>query len=100
MIEFFLQQEEHVHSLDFKANAFLSSFDQSKPPTAPSALVGKNDTIASTAVLIPHAGCQYSGWCPVIVKHIFLLVSNRPFGVRNITEGGLKGYSAGNNILP
>ncbi len=55
---------------------------------------------AVKAVRMLHDGCQCSGWCDEIDKHIFVFRSKRPFGVSSVNEGGLKGYSAGRMILP
>jgi hypothetical protein len=57
-----LPQTGHDQSRDERASRFLSSSVQSNPAMAPSAFVGKNEISAINAVLIPHAGCQYSGW--------------------------------------
>ena len=55
---------------------------------------------ASNINRIPHAGCHNSGWYALKLRQIFVFVSNRPDGVRNIMCGGLKGYSAGSFFVP
>jgi hypothetical protein len=60
----------------------------------------KNDSNASNINRIPHAGCHNSGWYALKLRQIFVFVSNRPDGVRNIMCGGLKGYSAGSFFVP
>jgi len=52
----------------------------SRPPIAPLLSVGRKPMTATKTVRIPHAGCQYSGWYPVILRHTFLCSSNRPLG--------------------
>ncbi len=39
-------------------------------------------------------------WWLDIEKHIFLLISNLPLGVKNMKSHGLNGYSLGINIYP
>jgi len=67
---------------------------------APNPSVGIKPMMANRAVLIDHEGCHDSGWCPDILRHIFLLTSNLPLGVSIIIDGGFIGYSVGRIILP
>jgi hypothetical protein len=55
---------------------------------------------ASNIVLIVQAEFHYSVWYCVIVRHILVLTSKRPFLFAKIISGGLKGYSKGNKIWP
>lgn len=47
-----------------------------------------------------YATNQVSGWYPEIDKQIFLLISNLPFGVSKMIDGGFIGYSVGKLNLP
>jgi hypothetical protein len=62
------------------ASALRASTLVSNPPMAPLLCVGKNPMTATKTVRIPQAGCQYSGWYPVMLKHTFLCSSKRPLG--------------------
>mmetsp|Transcript_6360 Transcript_6360/g.22987 ORF Transcript_6360/g.22987 Transcript_6360/m.22987 type:complete len:225 (+) Transcript_6360:221-895(+) len=82
------------------ANSRRTSSLQSNDPTAPSAGVGKNARIAVNAVRTDHEGCHCFGWCGVMLKQIFVPVSNLPFAVSNTNDGGLNGYSGGMMMRP
>ena len=69
-------------------------------PSAPWPGVGMKAMRAISAVRTLQEGCQCSGWCEEIERQIFTPVWNLPFGVSIMNDGGLKGYSAGNRILP
>lgn len=47
--------------------------------------------VAVSMVRIDQDGCQFLGWNPEIERQIFVPVTKRPEGVRNIISGGLKG---------
>ena len=59
-----------------------------------------NARTAVSAVRTDQEGCQCSGWCCVMERQIFVLVSNLPLGVSSTNEGGLNGYSGGNSTRP
>lgn len=65
-----------------RANVFLASVLVSSPPMAPLLFVGRKPMMATSTVRTPQAGCQYSGWYLVMLRHTFLFSSNRPFGYR------------------
>ena len=87
----FPPQDEQRHLLDSLASRFLPFSSISSPPSCPFASPAMNALIAHKAVLIPHAGCQLSSWCPEIDRHISRFVSNLPLGVRNRNDGGRSG---------
>lgn len=41
-----------------------------------------NALSAKIAVRIDQDGCHVSGWCPDILRQIFLLISNLPLGCK------------------
>lgn len=88
------------HSLDFCANILRTSSGASTPPIWPLGSPSMKLRIATSAVRIPHAGCHVSSWCPLILRQISRLTSNRPDGVRNRNEGGRSGYCGGRTIRP
>lgn len=47
---------------------------------APAPCVGMKPMMARRAVRMLQEGCQDSGWCPLMLRQIFLFVSKRPFG--------------------
>ena len=59
-----------------------------------------NALTARSAVRTLQEGCQCSGWCWVMERQIFVMVSNLPDGVRSMNDGGLNGYSGGRRIRP
>ena len=48
---------------------------------------GMNARTAVSAVRTDQEGCQCSGWCCVMERQIFVLVSNLPLGVSSTNEG-------------
>jgi hypothetical protein len=69
-------------------------------PSAPWPGEGMKATRAVSAVRTLHEGCQCSGWCDEMDRQILTPVWKRPLGESIMNAGGLKGYSAGNRILP
>lgn len=81
----------HVQSRLSSASFFRSPSPISMPPTCPLAPPSIKALKAHSAVRIPHAGCQVSSWCPLMLRQISRLTSNLPDGVRKRNEGGRRG---------
>lgn len=47
-----------------------------------------------------HMGSQVSGWKSLILRHNLVSISNLPFGVIILMDGGLNGYAAGKVRTP
>ena len=93
-------QPAHVQRVLSAAKRLRSLSLISIPPTWPWAPASMNARRAHSAVRIPHAGCHVSSWCPLMLRQISRLTSNRPEGVRKRKLGGRRGYVGGSTMRP